>query len=112
MTQPTLINLHLNEYSQELHYYPFAGKSDRQVGSCNTLNDLSNKVYVPNETEDLNISVFSVITGIKELKTLTKHTSYEYKCKFDGRKFNSDQCCNSNKCWCECNKLCLEFCYM
>ena len=29
MTQPTLINLHLNEYSQELHYYPFAGKSDR-----------------------------------------------------------------------------------
>ena len=23
ITQPTLINLHLNEYSQELHYYPF-----------------------------------------------------------------------------------------
>ena len=22
--QPTLINLHHNEYSQELHYYPFA----------------------------------------------------------------------------------------
>ena len=22
--QPTLINLHPNEYSQELHYYPFA----------------------------------------------------------------------------------------
>ena len=21
--QPTLINLHLNEYSQEFHYYPF-----------------------------------------------------------------------------------------
>ena len=24
MTQPTLINLHPNEYSQELRYYPFA----------------------------------------------------------------------------------------
>ena len=24
MTQPTFINLHPNEYSQELHYYPFA----------------------------------------------------------------------------------------
>ena len=24
--QPTLINLHPNEYSQELHYYPFAVK--------------------------------------------------------------------------------------
>ena len=23
MTQPTLVNLHPNEYTQELHYYPF-----------------------------------------------------------------------------------------
>ena len=45
--QPTLINLHSNEYSQELHYYPFAVKLDKCVGSCNTLNDLSNKVCVP-----------------------------------------------------------------
>ena len=45
--QPTLINLHPNEYDQELHYHPFAVKLDKCVGSCNTLNDLSNKVYVP-----------------------------------------------------------------
>ena len=32
--QPTLINLHLNEYSQELHYYPFSVKVDRFFGSC------------------------------------------------------------------------------
>ena len=37
MTQPTLVNLHPNEYSQEFHYYPFAVKLDRCVGSCNTL---------------------------------------------------------------------------
>ena len=42
MTQPTIINLHSNEYSQEYHYYPFAVKLDRYVVSCNTLNDLSN----------------------------------------------------------------------
>ena len=45
--QPTLINLHPNEYSQEFHYCPFAVKLDRCVGSCNTPNDLSNKVCVP-----------------------------------------------------------------
>ena len=28
MTQPTLINLHPNECSQEFHYYPFAVKLD------------------------------------------------------------------------------------
>ena len=31
--QPTCINLHPNEYSQELHYNPFAVKLDRFVGS-------------------------------------------------------------------------------
>ena len=47
MIQPSFINLHPNEYSQELHYYPFAVKLDRCVGSCCTFNDLSNKVCVP-----------------------------------------------------------------
>ena len=49
MTQPTLINLHLNGYRQKFHYYLFPVKLDRFVGSCNTLNDLSNKVCVPNK---------------------------------------------------------------
>ena len=40
MIQPTLINLHPKEYSQEFHYYPFAVKLDRCVGSYNTLNDI------------------------------------------------------------------------
>ena len=57
----------------------FLVKLDRCVGSCNTFNDLSNKVCVPNKTEDLNLIVFSMITGINELKTLTKHKSC--KCK-------------------------------
>ena len=72
MIQPTLINLHPNEYNQEFHYYPFAVKLDRYVRSCN---DLSNKVCLPNKTEDLNLSVFSLITGINESKILTNHIS-------------------------------------
>ena len=50
LIQPTLINLHPNEYSQEFHHYPFVVKLDQYVGSCNTFNDLSNKVCVPNKT--------------------------------------------------------------
>ena len=83
MIQPTLINLHPNEYSQEFHYYPFSVKLDRCVGSCNTLNDLSNKVCIPNKTEDLNLSVFNIITGLNESKALTKHISCKCKCRFD-----------------------------
>ena len=84
--QPTLINLDPNEYSQEFHYNSFAVNLDRCVGSCNTINDLSNKVCVPNKTEDLNLSIFNMITGINESKTLTKHISCKWKCKFDETK--------------------------
>ena len=62
------------------------------------LNGLSNKVCDPNKTEDLNVNIFNMITGINESKTLTKHISCKYKCKFDGRKGNSNQKWNNGKC--------------
>ena len=98
MIQSTLINLHFNEYSQEFHCYPFAVKLDRCVGSFNTLNGLSNKVYVPNKTEDLNLSVFNMITGINESEILTKDISCKCKCRFDKKIYNSDHWWNNNKC--------------
>ena len=54
LTQPTLINLHPIEYIQGLRYYPFVVSLNRCMGSCSTLNDLSNKLCVPNKKEDLN----------------------------------------------------------
>ena len=50
--QPTLI-----KYSEELCYYPFAVNLDKCAGRCNTLDDLSSRVCVPNEMEDLNLHV-------------------------------------------------------
>ena len=91
MSQLTLISLHPNQYSQEFHYYPFAVKLNRCVESCETLNDFSNKVCVPNKTEDLNLSMFDMITGINQSKTLTKHISCQCKCRFDGKEYNSNQ---------------------
>ena len=44
--------------------------------------------------------------GINKLKTLTKHISWECKCRFDGRKCNSDQWWNNNKCRCEKRHVC------
>ena len=111
MTEPILFNLHPNEYSQELRYYPFVVNLDRYVGSCNTLNDLSNKVCLPNKTEDLNLSMFNMITGINESKKLSKHISYECKCKVDGRKCNSNQKWNNDKCQCKCKKHICEYDY-
>ena len=58
-----------------------------------------------NRTEGLNLNVFSMITGINESKILTKHLSCKCGSKFDGRKCNSNQKCNSDRCQCECKKL-------
>ena len=105
MIQPNLINLHFNEYSQEFHYYPFAVKLDRGVGNCNTLNDLSIEVCIPNKIEDVNLIVLNMITGKNDWKTLTKHISGTCKCKLDRTKCNSHQQWNNYKYRCECRKI-------
>ena len=83
--QPTLIDLHPNEYNHELQYYPFAVNLGKFAGSCNTLNDLSNRVGVPDKTEDLNIHVFNMIIWKNESKIFTKDISCKCKCRFDGK---------------------------
>ena len=68
MIQPTLINLHPNDYSHEYHYNPFlVVKLYRCFGSVNTLKNLSNKVCIENK-KDLNLSVLNMITSINDSK--------------------------------------------
>ena len=52
----------------------------------------------------LNLNAFNIIEGVNESKTLTKHISWKCKCKFDEKKYNSDQWWNNDKCQCECKK--------
>ena len=98
MAQPTINNLYPNEYTQGLHYYPFVVNLDRCVRKCNTLNGWCNKLCVPHKTEDLNLIVFDITAGINQSKALTMHISCKCKCEFDGRKCNSNQNWNNNKC--------------
>ena len=94
-----------NEYINELHCYPFAVKLGRCGGSRNTINELTKKVFQiktkQKKLEDLNMHIFNMITGKIESKILTKDILCECKCKFDGRKCNSNYKWNNNKCWCE-----------
>ena len=81
MIQSTLVNLHPNELAQNLLYYPFAVDLDRCMGSCNTLNNLSNRLCVPEKTEDLDMNVFNMITGINVKITITKKLTKHISCK-------------------------------
>ena len=69
----------------------FVVNLDRSHRSCNTLDDPSGKIYFPNKTVNVNTNIFNMITRINESKTSPKHISCKCKCKFDGRKCNSDQ---------------------
>ena len=60
----------------------------------------------PIKTEDINVQVFNMITGINESETLIKHISYTCKGKFDCIKCNSKQKWNKNKRQCEFVKSC------
>ena len=71
-TQPTIFNLHLSEYTQGLHYYPFVVNLDR----CNVILLMTCLIKcVFQIKQDLNLSMFNMITEINESKILTKHTS-------------------------------------
>ena len=54
------------------------------------MNDLSDKVCVPNKTEDLSLSIFNIIIGINESKRLGHHISWKCKCKFGTTKCMSN----------------------
>ena len=48
------------------------------------------------------INVFNLMIRVNESKTLTKHTSRQCKCKFDGKKCKSHKKWNKDNCQCEC----------
>ena len=60
--KPFLLDLNPVEFK----YYPFTITLDKCNGNCNTFNDISDKKCVSNKTEDVNLSVFNLITRKNE----------------------------------------------
>ena len=71
MARVTLLTLNPDEYNQGLRYYQFMVNLDRFNGCFNTLNNPFERICVPNKTEDVNLSIFNMITKINKSKTLT-----------------------------------------
>ena len=57
MTRPSPIDLNLDEYNHQLHYYSFMVNLYRRNRSY-TLDDPSGKICSPNKTEHANLNVF------------------------------------------------------
>ena len=65
MIRPTTIN----ENPFEIIYYPLMVSPDKFNESCNAVDDLSTKIYVPSETKDINAKVFEILTRKNEAET-------------------------------------------
>ena len=82
--RPTLTDIN----PVDLKYNSFIISLDKCNGSCNIL---SPKIFVPKETKDMNIEAFNMIANKNEAKTMTKHLSWDCKCKFNSTTCNSNQ---------------------
>ena len=91
MVRPTLIYMNPVEHK----YYPFIFSLNKCAGSCN---DMSPKMCIPKETEDINIKAFKMITNKDEAKAMTENISCGFKCKFNSRTCNSKQKWNNKTC--------------
>ena len=98
MVRPTVTDLN----PIELNYYSFMINLNKCSGNCNAADDLSTKICVSGKTEDINVKVFKMVTRINEAKTLIKHISFNFKCRFNSTTCNSNQKWNNETCQCEC----------
>ena len=64
---------------------------DKCIGSCNAVDELFAKICVPNETKDVDVKVFNMVTKINEAKAMVRHISCDYKCKLDSTTLTSNQ---------------------
>ena len=60
MVRPTIIDLN----PDELNCYPLITSLDKCNGSCNAVADLYEKICIPIDTRDVNVTVFHKITKI------------------------------------------------
>ena len=101
MNRPTLIDLNPVQFN----YFPFMIILDKCNGSCNNVDCLSAKVWVPSEAKCVYVKVFNMITRIHEAKSLIRHFSCGCKCKFDSTECNSNQKWNNETCQCTCKTI-------
>ena len=74
-------------------------------GSCDTLNDLFKWPVSFKQNKRFKFNSFKHDYRNKWIQNIKKPISCQCKCKFDGKKCNSNQKWNNDKCQCECKNL-------
>ena len=99
--RPEIINLNTNEPL----FYPYSIKINKCKGSCNTINDPSAKICVPDNIKNTNVKVFNLMSKTNETRHIKWHKTCKCRCRLDASVCNNKQRWNEDKCKCECKEL-------
>ena len=71
--------------------YPFTVSVNKCGGSCNTVDDVYDRVCVSNKVKNMNVKVFNLISDENETGFLVQHESCECKCGLNKSVWNAKQ---------------------
>ena len=95
----------INVNSNNPVFYTFSIKASKCSGSCNNINDLYAKIYVPDVVKDLNVKVFNLMWRTNETRHAKRYETCKCICRLDAIVCNNKQRWNNDKCRCECKQL-------
>ena len=92
-----IININRNEPT----FYPYTILVNKCSGSCNNINELYAKLYVPVVVIGMNIKVIILMSRTNKTRHIERHETCKHKCRLEARACNDKQRWNDGKWRCE-----------
>ena len=99
MPRPKILDV--NEGVGEALFYPYNVLVNKCSGSCNTLDDPTEKMSVPNIIKRINMKVYNFLMRLNETRNVLWHESCKCVCQLNSSVCNSKQIWNSDTCRCD-----------
>ena len=93
MPRPKILDV--NEGAGEALFYPYNVQVNKCSGSCNTLDNPIEKLFVPNVIKGLNMKVYNFLAMLNETRNVLWHESCKCVCKLNSSVCNNKQIWNS-----------------
>ena len=101
MPRPKMLDI--NEGIGEAVFYPYSVLVNKCSGSCNDMNDLGEKLCVPNIIKTMSMKIYNFLMQMNETRRVLWHESCKCVCKLNSSICNNKQIWNSDTCTCYCN---------
>ena len=96
--------LEVNEGVGEALFYLYNVQVNKCSGSCDTLDNPTSKICVPNVIKGINMQVYNFLMRLNETRNVLWHESCKCVCKLNSSVCNNKQIWNSDTCSCNCNE--------